>query len=102
MDGHRPNVVAVLIHVGEVEALGQHDEVHLDCGRLPLAPQGVLHLDVDLGRIEGPVAFLRAVSHARALESLAHELLGALPQRGVAQRLLGARAERELRLQPEP
>ena len=102
MDGHRPNVLTVLVHIGEVETLGQHHQVHLDRGGLPLAPQGVLHLDVDLGRVEGSVAFFRAVAHARALQRLAHELLGAVPQRGVTQCLLGARAEREVRLQPEP
>jgi hypothetical protein len=55
VDRHRSDGLAVLVDVCAVETLGQHDQVHLDRRRLPFAPERVLDLDVDLGRVERAV-----------------------------------------------
>ena len=102
VDGDRALRLAVLVDVGQVEALGQHRQVGLDRRHLPLAPERVVDVDVDLGRVERAVLRLDVVGDAGALEGLADQLLGALPQRGVADRLVGLGREREARLEPDP
>ena len=48
VDGDRPLRLAVLVDVGQVEPLGQHHQVDLDGRHLPLAPECVVDVDVDL------------------------------------------------------
>ena len=92
----------VLVVVRQVEALGQHRQVDLDRRHLPLASESVVDVDVDLGRVERAVLGLQHVADVGRGEGLARELLGLLPERRVADRLVGLRGEREPRLQPEP
>ena len=59
----RAVLAAVLADVGDVEALRQV-EVELDRGALPLAAEGVEHLDVDLRAVEDRAALVDVVRQA--------------------------------------
>ena len=65
-------------------------------------PKRVVDVDVDLGRVERAVLGLEVVADVGRREGLADQLLGPLPQRRVADRLVGLRREREPRRQAEP
>ena len=73
VDGDGTPRLAVLVDVGQVEALGQHHHVRLDGGHLPLAAERVVDVDVDLGRVEGAVPGLDGVLHAGSVEGVLHE-----------------------------
>ncbi len=60
----------VLVDVGQVEPLGQHHEVDLDRRHLPLAAEGVVDVDVDLGRVERAVLGLDDVVARRSGSSV--------------------------------
>ena len=79
MDRDRPLLLAGLVDVVQVEPLRQHHEVDLDRGRLPLATDRVLDLDVDLRCVEGAVFGLDPVFGARSIERLPNQALGPLP-----------------------
>src|ERR1035437_3708044 len=102
MDRHRPDGLAVLVDVGAVEALWQHDQIYLDRRGLPFAPQRVLDLDVDLGRVEGAVLGLDAVGLAERVEGGLDLGFRLLPQLGVAEGFVRLGPKCELRLQAEP
>ena len=89
-----------LVDVGQVEPLGQHRQVDLDRRHLPLAAERVVDVDVDLGRVERAVLGLELVADVGRGEGLLDEPLGPLPERRVADRLVGLRREREARLRP--
>src|SRR5688572_8566145 len=93
MDGDRSLALAVLVDVMQIEALGQHQPVDLDRGRLPFAAEGVGHLYIDLGGIERTVTGLDAVVDARGLERLKHLGLRLTPGLLVAERLVRSRPE---------
>ena len=67
-------VVVVLAHVLEVEPL-RRVVVELDRAQLPGAPDGVGHVEVDLGSVERAVARLELVRQARGLERRAQRAL---------------------------
>ena len=102
MDGDRALRLSVLVDVGQVEALGQHRQVDLDRGHLPLTTERVVDVDVDLGRVERAVLGLQLVADIGRGERLPGQLLGALPERRIADRLVGLRRKAESRGQPEP
>ena len=97
-----PLRLALLVDVRQVEPLGQHREVGLDRRHLPLAPEGVVDVDVDLRRVERAVLGLDRVVAAGPVEGVLDEPLGAFPQGRVADRLVGLRREREARRQADP
>ena len=97
VDRDRALRLAVLVDVGQVEPLGQHHEVDLDRRHLPFAPEGVVDVDVDLGRVERAVLGLEVVADVGRREGLADQLLGPLPERRVADRLVRLGREREPR-----
>ena len=103
VDRDRPLLLAVLVDVVQVEALGQHQPVDLDRRRLPLAAERVLDLDVDLGRVERAVLRLDAVLDARTPSS-ASSIIASVSRHVavVAERLVGLRPERQRRLEAEP
>src|SRR5207245_5148136 len=84
----------VLARVLESEALGLL-EIQLDRRPLPLAPDGVVELDVDLGSVERPPALVDAVGGAAVLERLLERALRLIPGRVAAQLLVGPRGEVE-------
>ncbi len=102
VDRHRPDLLAGLVDVRQVEPLGQHRQVGLDRRHLPLAPEGVVDVDVDLRRVEGAVFRFDLVGHPGLVEGLLHLGLGARPESRVADRLVGLRREGEAGLEPEP
>ncbi len=102
MDGDRALRLTRLVDVGEIEPLGEHDEVGLDRRHLPLAPEGIVDVDVDLGRVERAVLRLDLVVAAGPIQGGLDEPLGPLPQRRVADRLVRLRREREARRQADP
>ena len=102
MDRDRPLRLAVLVDIGQVEPLGQHHQVDLDGRHLPLAPERVVDVDVDLGRVERAVLGLERVRDVGRGERLPDELLGTLPEGRVAERLVRLGREREARLETEP
>ncbi len=102
MDRDRPLRLAVLVDVGQVETLGQHDQVDLDGGHLPLAPERVVDVDVDLRCVEGAVLGLHLVADVGCGERFADQLFGTFPERGIAERLVRLRREGEARLEADP
>mmetsp|Transcript_16868 Transcript_16868/g.41828 ORF Transcript_16868/g.41828 Transcript_16868/m.41828 type:complete len:320 (+) Transcript_16868:702-1661(+) len=81
-------LLAAARHVLEVEALGQV-EVALDGRALPLAPDGVGDLDVDLRPVEGAAALVHLVVPPLALERLDQPGRCLLPDLIRADRLVG-------------
>ena len=79
----------VLGAVGQPEAHG-HVEVDLHRGALPSAPDGVLHLDVDLRAVEGTVALVDLVGQPAAGAGLFKGLGGMVPHLVGADGLVGA------------
>jgi hypothetical protein len=102
VDGDRSLARRARVDVGEVEASKPHRETDLDRRRLPLAAEGVVEVDVDPRGVERAVLRLDDVRHARSIEGVLDEALGALPQGWVAERLVGLRREREARLEADP
>ena len=82
----------VLGAVGQPEAHG-HVEVDLHRGALPGAPDGVLHLDVDLRAVEGAVALVDVVGEAPARTGLLQRFGGVLPHVVGADGLVRARGD---------
>ena len=101
VDGHRSLRVAVAVDVLELEALGQHREVHLDGRDLPAPAEHVLDVHVDLGAVEGAGAGVHVVGEAVRLQRLVQRVLGRVPLLGCAQALLGAGGQLERGLQRE-
>mmetsp|Transcript_9567 Transcript_9567/g.20380 ORF Transcript_9567/g.20380 Transcript_9567/m.20380 type:complete len:233 (-) Transcript_9567:1491-2189(-) len=85
-DGALLGVLAV--NVLHVKPLGQV-VVQLDGGTLPLAPDGVLDLDVDLGAVESTTASVHGVVPALALQGLHQSALGNGPEVLIPHTLLG-------------
>ena len=56
------------------EALGQHGQVELDGGDLPVPAERVLDVDVDLRAVEGAVALFDLVGQAVGLERLVQRI----------------------------
>ena len=83
---------AVRVGVLEREALGEL-VVELHRAELPRAPQEVLHLEVDLGRVEGALARVRRERDAVLLEHAPQRRLRALPGLGGAHRLRRTRRQ---------
>ena len=77
---------AILGHVGHVKELGLV-EIELDRRHLPLAAQGVLDLEVDLGAVEGAAPLVEVVGQLLDLQRLAQRLRGLRPARRLANRL---------------
>ena len=67
------------VDVLALHALGQHGEIDLDGGELPLAAQRVLHVDVDLGPVEGAAALIEVVGEAVRPHRLVERVLGGVP-----------------------
>src|SRR5213594_3836761 len=84
----------VLARVLESEALGLL-EIQLDRRPLPLAPDGVVELDVDLRSVERASALVDAVGGAAVLERLLERAFRLVPRRVGAQLLVGPRGEVE-------
>ena len=61
------------------EALGQHGQVELDGGDLPVPSEDILDVDVDLRAVEGAVARIHLVGQAVGLECLVERALGGIP-----------------------
>ena len=101
MDHDRPLLDVLLVHVRQVEALRQV-EVKLHGGALPLAPDGVRDLDVDLGAVKRAAALVHLVVPPLLGERLDERALRALPNLGAAHALLrlGAEVHLEVR-EPE-
>ena len=59
----------ILPHILEVEALRQ-GKIHLNGGKLPLAPDSISHLDIDLGPVERAIAFIDPIGLALFLHGL--------------------------------
>src|SRR6266446_5320072 len=79
VDHHRPLGLPVRVDVLALHALGQHRQVDLDRRELPLAPQRVLDVDVDLGPVEGPAALVEIVREAVGAQRLVEALLRQVP-----------------------
>ena len=69
----------VAVPIDEAEAL-RHGEVHLVGGNGELAADGAPDLDVDLRSVERRFVRHLDVVDARAVEDIAHHVLGLLPQ----------------------
>src|SRR5580765_4176492 len=80
MNYHRPVLGVVLAHVDEVESL-RGFIVELNRAELPLAADGVRHVEVDLGPVEGAVPGLELVGEARRLERRLERGFRAIPSR---------------------
>ena len=89
MNHHRLVLDVVATRVAEPEPLG-HLEVELDRAELPGAAERVLHMQVDLRPVEGPVALVDDVIESLPLERSGQRRLGAAPIRVVAQPVLRA------------
>src|SRR5262245_49757354 len=75
VDDHRPLGLAVRVDVLALHALGQHREIHLDGGELPLPAQRVLHVDVDLGPVERAAALVEVVGQLVGTHRLVERVL---------------------------
>ena len=53
VDHYRPMLFPVRSDIGKLEPI-RHGKVDLDRRALPLPPEGVFQLDVDLGAVKGP------------------------------------------------
>ena len=102
MDGDRANALPRLVGIGEIESLRKHHKIDLYGCRLPLAPEGVAHDDVDLRRIEGTVARIKAPLCARVAQRLLDHRLRLLPELRIAERLGRLRREDKLYWEVEP
>src|SRR6266513_4048457 len=92
VDHHRALTLALLVHERDVEALGQV-EVDLDRRTLPLAPDRVVDLDVDLRRIEDTAALVELVRDVACAERRPQRLFGLVPELVGPEPLLGTRRE---------
>ena len=97
VEHHRAVALAILAHVGCIEAFG-HDAVGLDRAALPRPADRVGQVEFELWCIEGAFArqFLPAiivVRHARARDRLTQFLLGLVPHRVGAEAHLGPQRE---------
>src|SRR3984893_18058143 len=79
VDHHRALGLAVGVDVLALHALGQHREVDLDGGELPLAAQRVLHVDVDLGPVEGAAALVQIGDEVVRAQGLVERVLRLVP-----------------------
>src|SRR5207237_9638340 len=78
--GHqRVLTLALVVHERDVEALGQV-EVGLDRRALPLPPDRVVDLDVDLRRVEDAAALVELVRNFAYAERRPQRLLGLVPE----------------------
>jgi len=100
VDGDGSLRLAVLVDVREIEPLGEHREVGLDGRHLPLASEGIVDVDVDLRRVEGPVLGLDGVVATGPVERLLEERFRPLPERRVADRLVRLRANAKRGVRP--
>jgi len=103
VDDHRPVLLVVVAHVGEIEALGR-SVVELEGAGLPGAAQRVGDRVVDLRAVEGAVARVELPGKAHAVERGPEHGLGLVPQGVVADpvgRVHGAGGEAELEVEPE-
>ena len=102
VDDHRPLGLPVGVDVFELEALRQHGEVELDGGDLPVAPQRVLDVDVDLRAVERAVARLqRRRAAPSALSASCSACSASSHCSGVPRYLSGAGWQLERRLRPK-
>ena len=97
MNHDRPLLDVLLVHVVQVETLGQV-EVQLHGGALPFAPDGVRDLDVDLGAVKRAAALVDVVAPPLLGERLDERALRALPNLGTAHALLRLGAEVHLKV----
>src|SRR6266446_6181036 len=79
VDHHRPLGLPVRVDVLALHAFGQHREVHLDGGELPPPPQRVLHVDVDLGPVEGAAALVQIGDEIVRTQSLIKHIIRLVP-----------------------
>src|SRR6476646_5389376 len=79
VDHHRALGLAVGVDVLALHPLGQHREIDLDGGELPLAAQRVLHVDVDLGPVERAATLVVLVEHLVGPQRLVERLLRLIP-----------------------
>src|SRR5207247_11245448 len=89
-----------LPRVLEPEALGLL-EVELDRRALPLPPDGIVELDVDLRSIERAASLVDAVRGAAVLERLLERALRLIPRRVGAELLVGPGGQIEPVAEPE-
>ena len=59
---------AVGTYIFQVETL-RKIEVALDCGELPLATNGIAHIDVDFWTVESGIAFFDFIDHSVPIET---------------------------------
>ena len=97
VDHHRALTLALLVHERDVEALGQV-EVDLDRRALPLPPDRVVDLDVDLRRVEDAAALVELVRNFAYAESRPQRLLGLVPELVGAEPPLGTCRQVDRRL----
>ena len=90
----RPVLGVVLADVGEVESR-RRVVIELDGAELPLAPDAVGDLEVDLRAVKRAIARLQLVRTSQRVERAAKERLGAIPQDVIADPL--RRTGREVR-----
>ena len=90
----RPVLGVVVAGVDHVEPLG-HLVVELDRAHLPRPADRVGHVQVDLGAVEGAVALVQLVLHARPRERARERRLGPVPQGVVADPVVGPGRELE-------
>ncbi len=89
MDHDRALALTLFVHERDVEALGKV-EVDLDRRSLPLAADRILHLDVDLRRVEDAAALVDLVWDLADAERIAQRLLGLVPHLVRAEPALGS------------
>ena len=92
MQHDRALLLAVSVGVFEVE-VQRHLEVELNRAALPRTAQGVVQMEVDLGAVEGAVAFVDHVIHAELVEGGLQAAFGGGPILVGAHGVLGARGE---------
>src|SRR5499425_378129 len=100
VDHHRALGLTVGVDVLAVEPVGQV-QVDLDRGELPGTSQGIVHVDVDLGSVEGSVARVEGIGEPVGLQGLVERLLHLVPLLVGAQPLGRARGELVRRVQRE-
>jgi len=84
--------LAISSRVAHVKALWLI-EIELDGSHLPLAPQGILDLEVDLGAVKGAAALIDLIGNALGLQRLAQRDQSLLPALGLADGLFRPRGQ---------
>src|SRR3954463_510561 len=100
VDHHRAMERVVLAHVLEIEALRSR-VVELDGAELPESADAVLHLEIELGSVEGAVARVLHPGHGGLLDGGLEARLGTIPHGVVPEPLGGTSTELGDELEPE-